>query len=179
MLQRRPGRKLLYPAGLFSLAVIPFLIYASCYKKIFLGQSEGCIEIIYWDPKDTSGLMSSPLKFVNDKFMRITLTGAKEDEIKLAFAQVAIRELMQSEDSTMGIEFTFGKNVKYELLVKLIDICNNEGIFSYLNHEDKFWVFNLYSNKKAKSFDLIDGNHQYFNKRKSIDSGNHIKMLSL
>ena len=150
MLRRRTRRKLLYPAGLVSFAVIPFLIYAFTYKKIFLSQSEGCIEIIYWNPTDTSSLMPSPLKFVNDKFLQITLTGAKEDEVKLDFARIAIRELMQNEDSTMGIAFTFGKEAKYESLIRIIDMCNDENVRSYVNHEDKFWVFNLYAKQRKR-----------------------------
>lgn len=155
MLQRRPGRKLLYPAGLISLAILPLFGY-HFYCSNYPIQNLKCMEVIYWNGKITPDF-ASPLPLIaNTRFNRITLNGSKDDEIKLSYSQVAIRELIHSDNYKMGFEFTFEETASYSSLVKLIDICEIEGATRYLNHEDNFYVFN--SKPKVKT-DLSSGTY--------------------
>ncbi len=145
MLVRKRRRKLLYPGGLISLSLLPFLFFAS-NEQYFLREPLHVLEVTYWDPAD---LPNSPnlVKYVNEKFTKIVLTGGLDDKIKLDYAQIAILELMQQTDTTLGIEFTFKKQAKYSSLVKLFDLCQIEGVRSHANFEDKFWVYNLWPDK--------------------------------
>ncbi|MGC3944738.1 MAG: hypothetical protein QM762_09475 [Chryseolinea sp.] len=100
------------------------------------------IEVIYSSPRDTA-FTPSPLNFVNEKFMKISLDGSRDDEIKLAFARIAIREMIHHNDTTQGIEFNLKPTLKYRTLIELYNICNEEDVRTYIHYGNKFWVFNL------------------------------------
>ena len=101
------------------------------------------MEVTYWNPADTV-YFPSPFRYVNDKFTKMTFTGTDDDKIKLEFAQIAIRELINQKDTTLGIEFTLTDKMKYSTLVALFNMCKVEGARTYLHYQDKFWVFNLW-----------------------------------
>jgi hypothetical protein len=140
MLRPESRRKLLYPLGLMGFLILPFIYFHSFYDYLNYHDNTVNYEVIYWHPSDTA---HSPLKYVNEKFMKINLTGSDEDKIKLEFAEIAIRELIHQPDTTIGIEFTFKDGAKFSSLIKLLEICEQEGVRAYVNHNDKFWVFNL------------------------------------
>jgi len=138
MLKQKPRRKFLYPIGLLSLSILPLLCLDSFYQQYLKKKSLYALEVTYWDP----------LGSANEKFTKIILTGAEEDKIKLDYAQVAIRELIHQKDTTRGMELTFSDNAKYSSLVKLFDLCRVENVRSYVNYQNKFWVFNLWPSEE-------------------------------
>src|SRR5258706_9619246 len=71
MLVRKRRRKLLYPGGLISLSLLPFLFFASNQRYIFR-EPLRALEVTYWDLSD---LATSPTRYVNKKFTKIVLTG--------------------------------------------------------------------------------------------------------
>jgi hypothetical protein len=142
MLNHKPRRRLFYPIGWIGLAVGPLLWMTFLFQRFYEYKRESALEVSYWSPA-VSAYMPSPLKFVNDKFMKISLDGSRDDQVKLAFARLAIRELVQQPDTTQGIEFTFKPTAKYASLVALFDVCQVENVRAYANYRNKFWVFNL------------------------------------
>ncbi len=100
------------------------------------------LEVTYWEPTDTVD-SHNPMKYVNEKFIKVTLNGTVEDKIKLDSVQLTIRQLIHQKDTTLGIEFTFTNNAKYSSVVRLFNLCKIEGARTYLNHENKLWVFNV------------------------------------
>lgn len=107
--------------------------------------NQRALEVTYWDPRDK--VSPNPLKFVNSNFTKIWLTGSREDQRKLAYAQLAIRKLLHQPDRTLGIEFILTDNAKYSSLVQLFNLCEVEGADSYVHYKNKFWVFNLWPHK--------------------------------
>ena len=114
------------------------------YQQYLHQDSLRVIEVTYWDPVDTA---YNPFKYVNEKFTKVTLNGT-DDNNKLELGQFAIRELINQRDTTFGIEFTLTDNTKYSTLVELYNICEIEGARTYLHYKDKFWVFNIWYNRK-------------------------------
>jgi hypothetical protein len=144
---RKPRRKLIYPIGLLSLSILPLLCFNSLYQKYLYRDSLSVIEVSYWNPADTA---YNPFKYVNEKFTKITFDGT-DDNSKLKLGQVEIRELLTQRDTTLGIEFTLTDNAKYSTLVALFNICEIEGAWTYLHYKDKFWVFNIWHNRREKN----------------------------
>ena len=142
---RTPRRKLVYPIGLLSLSILPLLCYNFLYQKYLHKDSLRVIEVNYWNAADTA---YSPFKYVNEKFTQITLNGT-DDINKLELGQLAIRELINQRDTTLGIEIVLTDNTKYSTLVELYNICEIEGARTYLHYKDKFWVFNIWRNDKV------------------------------
>lgn len=142
-IDRKPRRKLIYPIGLLSLSILPLLCYIFLYQQYLKENSLRVIEVTYWTPSDTRAISPSPFRYVNEKFTKMTFTGT-DDKVKLEFAQIAIRELINQKDTTLGIEFTLTDKMKYSTLVALFNLCEVEGARTYLHYQDKFWVFNIW-----------------------------------
>jgi hypothetical protein len=134
-------RKLLLPAGLISLGILPFLCCNYLLQHHHARISERMLEVTYWSKRDT--IVPSPLLYVNGTFVKFNLNGKPEDKVKLHNIQLAIRYLIHQPDTTRGIEVTFEEGSKYNSLIRLFDICKAEGALTYINYKDKFWIFNL------------------------------------
>lgn len=101
------------------------------------------LEVTMWNPRDTLDYpqFGNPLKFVNDKFVKIKLNGEASDKIKLEFTQLVIRDLVKQDASTEGIELIFDQKANYSSLTKIYDVCEIEGAWRYFHFQNKFWVF--------------------------------------
>ncbi len=143
-----PRRKMFYPAGFISLSLFFFLGITTISKRLPIRFN--CIEVSYPDSGTFHIFNFNPIVFPKENFTRIELTGENEDNTKLVNAQALIKELMNQEDSTKGLEFMFHHGAKYSSLVRLFDLCNIEGARTYLNYGDKFWVFGLRIRSNAR-----------------------------
>ena len=155
MIKHKPGRRLFYPPGLITLTFLPLLLLSSHDQQYFQDHTLHALEVIYLDPADDRFCL---MKYVNERFEKITITGGEDDKIKLDYAEVAIRELIQKKDTTLGIEFTLTNHARYSSLVRLFDICQKESVRSYFSYGNKFWVCNLWPKKnESSSFGFICG----------------------
>ena len=150
MLYRK--RKLPYPTGMLSLALLPLLCIAYMYTHHVFDDPR-MMEITWWN-KDwyTYRLQKPPFDIHPEReFVEINLTGNKaEDEAKLAFAQLAIRELVSTNDTTTGVHFKFEDHAKYSGFVRALNILTIEKASTYAPYKNHIWVFNYPALKEEK-----------------------------
>jgi hypothetical protein len=148
----RPLRKLFYPLGLISLALLPLLFYINLETHLQKNDLHA-LEVSYPSKqniteKDTIGsdawtkqeflTIQDFIRYVGCQ--RMVLTGDKEDCVKLAYLKIALKEMMQNKSTVTGIEIVLTRHTKYKSLVSLYDICKTEQAPRYLHYRDKFWI---------------------------------------
>ncbi len=150
-------KKIYYVPGLISLIFLPILCYYFQFTKS--PKEQRILEVTMWNPRDTVEYpqFGNPLKFVNDKFIKIKLNGEASDKIKLEFTQLVIRDLVKQDFSTEGIELIFDQNANYSSLIKIYNLCEIEGALRYCHFKNKFWVFKHPLTKKMASITPICG----------------------
>ena len=128
----------LYYPGLISLILLPILCIYYFYQNHAFDKLNamqvvcptlGDMDSIFWRP--------------NINYINITLTGNdQDDKEKLGQAQLQIRKLVVSEDTTTGIHIHFGDESKYWTLVRILDLCSIENAEHYGLYENDFWIIN-------------------------------------
>ncbi len=77
------------------------------------------------------------------EFLEINLNGNdKENKIKLDYAQLEIRRIIKTKDTTNGVHFLFESNAKYWTVIRAFDICNIENAHTYVPFKNHVWMFN-------------------------------------
>ena len=84
------------------------------------------------------------LKFAPARhYQLIIITGnRKEDETKLDYAQLAIREIVALGDTVNGVRVHFNDTARYESFVRVLNICLEEGMVPYVPYKKDIWIFN-------------------------------------
>ena len=82
--------------------------------------------------------------FPHRSYSYINLTGNDEDDnVRLDNAQLQIRNLIKSQDTTSGVCFIFNTTSKYGALVKALDICRIENAYAYVSYDNAIYVTNI------------------------------------
>lgn len=165
----RPLRKLLYPPGLISLALLPTLLYINL-ETYWQKKALYALEVVYFSKqnitaKDTiEGDARTKQEFLtiqdfikNVGYERMILTGSNDDSVKLAYLKILLREIMQNQSTVTGIEITFTSHAKYQSIVSLYDICKTANAPQYLHYRDKFWILNSAIKKATEKMDFHCG----------------------
>lgn len=157
MTKSQQGKKIYYLPGLISLIFLSILCYQFNFYKI--PKEQRMLEVTMWNPRDTLDYpqFGNPLKFVNDKFVKIKLNGEASDKIKLEFTQLVIRDLVKQDASTGGIELIFDQKANYSSLTKIYDLCETEGAWRYFYFQNKFWLSKYAITKGMASLTPICG----------------------
>lgn len=75
-------------------------------------------------------------------FEDINITGIPgDDEVKLAYSQIRIREMLQQKNIEIAIRYKFGDGAKFGAFVKALDIINIEKVTHYLVESDNIAVY--------------------------------------
>lgn len=148
------SRIFFYPTGLISLIVLPILCIWMLNKHHAF-DTPRILEITYWNPnlyqKNPSvyAKESHPTK----KYTTINLTGhEKNDSISLNYAQLQIRALVKSADTTHGVHFHFGEQSKFWTYIKALDLCELEMAKIYIPYQSDIWVLNPIPENSDKPF---------------------------
>ena len=83
----------------------------------------------------------------------ITLTGnVQDDQIKLAFAEIRIRDILSENDTTCGVHFRFSSTSQFWSFLAAIEILKLEGAKTYAPTDSDLWFYILptYPSKKTK-----------------------------
>lgn len=90
---------------------------------------------------------NQPLMEAKIDFMEITLTGnAIEDKIKLDFAALETRRIIKENDSVQGIKIVFNDSAKYNSLVRILNIMDQEIAKYYIYYDQMFWFYHIPEN---------------------------------
>jgi len=153
---RKHRTKLLYPAGLLSLAVLPLLCIWYIAQNTYT--NERALELVTYNKRWDN---STPFK-VHPKrnFTQINLTeNDAENRVKLLYVALQVRDLRQSNDTINGIHFHLNNTAKYSAFIKALEIARYKGgvtedslyktYKTYVANGNDIWVFN-YREKKIK-----------------------------
>lgn len=138
-----PHKPIFYPPGMISLVLLPV------FCLVFLFQHKAFVNLGYidvamfdsgWDAKkisETYHIQFPPVR----SYLDINLNGNDAaNKTRLDFAQLAIREILDSKDTHKGVKFHFGKTSKYWSYVQAYDICQIEGVPGYGQYRDDLYV---------------------------------------
>jgi hypothetical protein len=138
-------KKKYYTPGLISsaiLSVVFYMVIMSATKP----SGVRCIRVFFPDTaylrrqNASTGIKEEipPKRNYTD----IMFTGTLEtDKIKLAFAQVRIREIIKTNDTLNGVHFLFSDSANYGTFVVVINMLNNENAKRWLPVDNHLWYF--------------------------------------
>jgi hypothetical protein len=150
------SRRIYYPAGIISLILLPTLCLWYLNRNHAFDKY-GVIEVAWCSPPSNNPYIFSIDNLPNKNYTDINLTGNdKDDKLKFNYAQLQIRELVKSQDTSTGVHVHFSDYSKYWTLIRAFDICKIENAKIYINYENDMWILNPKSEnpneKKQKSF---------------------------
>ena len=96
----------------------------------------------------------------------------KDAMIKLENAQVEIRNIISTKDTTKGVRFHFDNNSKYWTWIRAFDICCTEKAWTFIPNENDIWVYNYFpiqSDKKKYEKTLFCNSIFYKNEPSETD----------
>lgn len=132
-----------YPSGIITLVLLPVfcLVYMS---KHDLFTPANKMEITFWSPDLPKTLFKGTKQSIlsKRKYFQINLDGKNDadDQIRLDFARLQIREMLKAKSFTDGVDFHFGVKAKYWTFVKALDICQVENVPSFLPYKDDLYA---------------------------------------
>lgn len=139
--------KIYYKPGIISLVILPFVF-------IYLASNEIKRKTSFVLPlvlADTNYLKT--IKAFKDyynsfppkrNYVDISFTGdINSDQIKIAFAQIKIREILKEKDYKNGIHFIFTDNCTYGTFVNTINILKKDSAKTYMALEKDVWFYQL------------------------------------
>ena len=124
----RKHTKIYYRPGLISLITVPFLFYY--FGSARLRTINKNVLVVNWYDKGYWDTMMKKYPFIHfvvpkRNTLELNLTGnVNEDEIKLKFGELYIKEIISNRDTIHAINFHLGGKCKYSTLVRILDICN-------------------------------------------------------
>jgi hypothetical protein len=155
-------KKMYYTPGIICLFILPFLFInqASQYKKQI---NHSYIES-FWPSASMENEYMKAIKGSGKHkrhYINIDLKESVEDNaIKLAYAQLRIREIIASNDSINGVKFHFSESTPYGSFVKALDILRVEGAKRYIPIENNLWF--LHEPPQPEIMDWVCGTtYQY------------------
>lgn len=134
----RHKKRLYYLPGLISLVLLPTLcIWNLDKQKAF--DVPRVMEITWWNKIEELPFLVHP----DIEFIDINITGDdKQDKIKLDLAQLDVRQIVATKDTTKGVHFHFDDHAKYWTLIRALDICGTEHAKTYVPNDNDVWVYN-------------------------------------
>lgn len=142
---RTMRHKLNYLPGMISLVLIPYLI---CYLALqYLAIPKERVMELNMPRKNTSEYSFSfnrTLMETKIDFLEITLTGNEtEDKIKLDFAALETRRIIKENDSVHGVKLVFNDSAKYNSLIRILNIMDQEIARYYVYEDQMFWFYHV------------------------------------
>ena len=151
-------KKIFYVPGIISLTIIPFVFTHFAQNAIKVRATTSLTIFM----ADTSLFSKFPELFVrfdghippSRNYIDIIITGSNpDDEIKLDFARVRVREMISQNDLLNGIHFKLKNTSRFGAYVRAIDILKSEGGKTYMPLNDDIWFYNLRPDSKQKPLD--------------------------
>lgn len=152
--QRRHLKHIYYRPGLISLIILPIICIWYLNKHIPIDKNIPRDQMVFIEtclPNNYNKLKREN-RMKNTQFIDFNLTGNdKTDRLLLDSAEIKIRELVASKDSTIGVHFYFSDKSKYWTLIKVIDIVNVEKAIAFNPYQNEIWVINPFVEKVEES----------------------------
>lgn len=153
-------KKIFYVPGIISLAIIP-LIFSHYAQNAIQVRSITTLPIFM---ADTSLFSKFPELFARfdghipprRNYLDIIITGSNpNDEIKLDFVRVRVKEMISQNDLLNGIHFKFQKTSRFGAYVRVIDLLRSEGAKTFMPLNDDIWFYNLKPDTLTKAVQFV------------------------
>lgn len=164
LMERQNCNKIYYVPGIISLILLP-IVFNYFAKREINQLTVFAIPVIWIDTTyiNNQGILFSGFNKQyppKRKYTDIVFDGnQEEDEIKLAFAQIRIREILKVGDSLSGLHFLFSDNSSYGTFVRTIDKLRIEGAKTFMPVENNLWFYHFQPDTTAKP--TLYGCYQY------------------
>ncbi|WP_344815165.1 hypothetical protein [Flavobacterium cheonanense] len=139
-------RKIFYVPGMISLVVLPLLcfwfIFFNGYMKEYRSFNYGLDE-----EYSKKIIKEKPKLILRNNSTYVFNSSIEKEQNKLDSFQLAIRKLHQSNDSINGIKVHFGKQMNYEVFIRVLDIQAIEKTDTYYQLDNDLYVL---GNRKIK-----------------------------
>ena len=131
-------KRIYYPAGIISLALLPLLcLWHFNAEKAF--EQRGLVDVALFAKADTMPSrwsLSLSIPFYR-KYLSIAFSGNdKNDSLKLTFAKMAINELVEAKDTLNGVHISLNDKTKYWAFVKTVELGYAKEIHSYMDQNN-------------------------------------------
>jgi hypothetical protein len=144
-------KKIYYIPGIISLTLLTMAFFFFAKREI--RQSNIWAIPIVW--ADTTFMNKQDIVFSKFKgnfppkrnYTDIVITGSGDDEIKQAYFQMKIREILKVNDTLSGLHFIFEDNATYGSFVQTVDILRIEGAKTYMPLENNLWFYHFQVDK--------------------------------
>ena len=143
-MKRFVHKKIYYIPGIISLIILPFVFCFFAKQKI-----QHLPHVIHLNLPDTLEWKKYPsrYRYVNiprRNYLDIVLTGNQQnDNIKLQFAQIRIREILKENDTLNGVHFLFQDNATYGTFIGALDKLQIEDADRYWLIGNSIWFWDV------------------------------------
>ncbi|MEN2489997.1 hypothetical protein AAYQ05_19500 [Flavobacterium sp. B11] len=140
MIEKREKRKkIFYVPGMISLVLIPlFCLYH--FYKVDAFKVEGMMS--FYIPTDS--VMIGNFLALKRNYRIVCFNNSLDlERRRINELELALRKLKRENDTVNGIKIHFGKKVKYEMYVRVLEIFQVEDMPYYLQYKDDFLVLML------------------------------------
>lgn len=147
MSKSKPNNKYYIP-GIISMIFLPIAFYF--FAKREMQKLLVWAIPIHW--ADTAFMNKKDAIFSNfnwqfppkRNYLDIVFSGnQKDDNIKLEFAQIRIKEILKTRDTVNGIHFLFTDSANYGTFVETLDRLQIEGAKTYMPLENNLWFYHI------------------------------------
>ncbi len=135
-------RQRIYVGGSISLLLLfPLLMFQLHQYKAF--EKHRVMEVTWYSPTSLylPDSLNPPIP-KNRNFTTFNLSGnERDDNLKLDFAQLAVRELIQNPDTINAVRIHFADSSKYESFIRALTICQKEKVRFYIAYQSDLWIY--------------------------------------
>lgn len=156
-------RKNFYVPGMISLVILPILfLWFINFNNYFKEYSS--IEIGLVDKQSFNEILEK-FDFPNLRNYKVFVFNniLEKEKNNLRSFQKSLRIQNKFRDTINGIKLQFGKNMTYEVYIKILDILNTENTPTYIDYQNNLWILN--GNRKNKKNDKEE------NKKLTVNCG--------
>jgi hypothetical protein len=140
-------KRIYYRAGLISLILLPIL----CVWYLNKQDQLRVIPISPWNPDSYFNKVNHSQSHPERKYLDISFNvNNGENKIKLDYAQLEVRRLVNSRDTLNGVHFYFDDSTQYSILIKALDICDIEKADYCSMYENDMWIWMPLTTKPLK-----------------------------
>ncbi len=151
-------KKIFYPPGIISAVLLPIAFYFFAKREIEKS-TVTAIPFFYFDTTRTQyqnykSFYGGILPTRN--YINIVFNGnVHDDQIKLEFAQITIREIITGSDTINALHFLFTDNSRYETVIGLLDKLRMEDAKYYLLYNKDIWFFHRQLEAKSSEYKCL------------------------
>lgn len=140
-------RKIFYVPGIISLVILPLLCFWFIFTRGYL-KEYGSYNYAIDEKFSKKSIKENPKLILRNNIVYSFNSSIENEKSKLHRFQLDLKRLHKSNDSINGFKIHFGKQMKYEVFIRVLDILAIEGTNTFYQLDNDLYVL---GNKKEKN----------------------------